>query len=180
MSRSAVVVASLRESGLSVRAIASATGASVGTIHCELARCSEVNTSQEVTGTDGKTYSPRQQTTFTDESSNEVGGIVDDRDPDTMSDQDWIDAAYDADALNEAADEYEADLPEPEPVKPRRRPLEEGFFDATTRLNRAVTSLENLGNDDRLPRNKEKVARYRADLLRAIDALQCVADQLNK
>lgn len=62
--------------------------------------------------------------------------------------------------------------------KPRRRPIEEGFFDATMRLNKAVTSLENLGKDDRLPRNKNQVARYRHDLIRAIDALQRVADQL--
>ncbi|AER47794.1 hypothetical protein DEADP_51 [Mycobacterium phage DeadP] len=66
----------------------------------------------------------------------------------------------------------------PQPQKPRRRPLEEGFFDATMRLNKAVTSLENLGKDDRLPRNKNQVARYRHDLIRAIDALQRVADQL--
>lgn len=67
-----------------------------------------------------------------------------------------------------------------EQTKPRRqRPLEQGFFDATMRLNKAVTSLENLGKDDRLPRNKEQVARYRNDLLLAIDALQRVADQLN-
>ncbi|SKU69918.1 Uncharacterised protein [Mycobacteroides abscessus subsp. massiliense] len=62
--------------------------------------------------------------------------------------------------------------------KPRRRPIEEGFFDATMRLNKAVTSLQNLGKDDRLPRNKKQIARYRHDLLRAIDALQRVADQL--
>ncbi len=72
-----------------------------------------------------------------------------------------------------------ADEPvEPQPQKPRRRPLEEGFFDATMRLNKAVTSLENLGKDDRLPRNKNQVARYRHDLIRASDALQRVADQL--
>ena len=73
-----------------------------------------------------------------------------------------------------------APQPEPEPApKPRRRPLEAGFFDAVERLRKATISLQNLGNDDRLPRNKENVRRYRGDVLRAIDALQCVAEQLN-
>ncbi|WAB10623.1 ParB-like nuclease domain protein [Gordonia phage Ecliptus] len=60
----------------------------------------------------------------------------------------------------------------------RRKPLEDQFFHATDRLNGAVASLKKLGADDRLPRNKEKVARYRNDLLQAIDALQRVAEQL--
>lgn len=125
---------------------------------------------------------PRHEITVTDDDGTAVGGMVDDRDPADMSDQDWIDAAYDTEAEFDDSDQAPVvEMPqarEPEPAK-RRRPLEEGFFDATMRLTKAVTSLENLGNDDRLPRNKEKVARYRSDLLRAIDALQCVADQLN-
>jgi hypothetical protein len=59
------VVASLRESGLSVRAIASATGSSIGTVAADLDRCSEMNTSA-VTGTDGKTYTPRPTQPDTD------------------------------------------------------------------------------------------------------------------
>ena len=55
------VVASMREIGMSVRAIASATGDSYGTVRNELA-AREQNCSPEpapVTGTDGKTYTPR-------------------------------------------------------------------------------------------------------------------------
>lgn len=57
------VVASMREIGMSTRAIASATGNSIGTIHAESRRCSNLNTSTPtpVTGTDGKTYTPRPQ-----------------------------------------------------------------------------------------------------------------------
>lgn len=50
------VVASLRESGLSVRAIAAATGDSRETIRRELA--GDTNVSPQITGTDGKTYTP--------------------------------------------------------------------------------------------------------------------------
>ncbi|MFT4086157.1 MAG: ParB/RepB/Spo0J family partition protein [Gordonia sp. (in: high G+C Gram-positive bacteria)] len=105
--------------------------------------------------------------------------------------QDWIDEALadgrDSDGDRPLADEYEDgaeqvaasdEKPSNEPIKPRRKPLEAGFFDATMRLAKVVTSLQNLGKDDRLTRNKEQVARYRHDLLRAIDQLQLVADQL--
>ncbi|MFC9768007.1 hypothetical protein [Rhodococcus jostii] len=48
-----MVVSSLRDSGLSIRAIASATGSSVGTI---AATCSKLNASTTTTGIDGRTY----------------------------------------------------------------------------------------------------------------------------
>ncbi|WP_338856954.1 ParB/RepB/Spo0J family partition protein [Gordonia hongkongensis] len=72
----------------------------------------------------------------------------------------------------------------PEGVSPpaprrRRRPIDESFFDATRHLHRAVTSLQNLGNDDRLPRNKNQLARYRRDVILAIEALQHVAQQMS-
>ena len=188
------VVASLRESGLSNRAIASATGYDEKTIRNELA-ASGADNSAPVIVTDGKTYSPtqpaRSTTVIRDEDGEETGRIIDDRNPNHMSDdeyddmladeareerEDWEDEREIAPGLT-ANDLAELNVP-PEQAKPRRRPLEEGFFDATTRLEKAVTSLKNLGNDDRLPRNKEQVARYRNDLLRAIDALQRVADQL--
>lgn len=72
-------------------------------------------------------------------------------------------------------------LPEPtgDPAGPRRQALEEQFFQATERLNSVIATIQNLGDDDRLPRNKEKVARYRNDLLNAIDVLQHVASSLN-
>lgn len=51
-------IASLRESGLSIRAIAAATGDGYGTISRELA--GDPNGSPEpITGTDGKTYAPK-------------------------------------------------------------------------------------------------------------------------
>ena len=88
--------------------------------------------------------------------------------------------AAELDALNpEPAPRRPIPQPTGEPAGPRRPALEEQFFQATERLNSVITTVQNLGADDRLPRNKEKVARYRNDLLNAIDVLQHVADQLN-
>ncbi|WP_137725725.1 hypothetical protein [Prescottella subtropica] len=58
------MVASLRDSGLSIRAIASATGNSINTVQGDLREVSQTDTPAEprpVTGTDGKTYTPKQR-----------------------------------------------------------------------------------------------------------------------
>lgn len=153
------VVASMREIGMSTRAIASATGTGYGTVARELA--GDPNGSPEpnpITGTDGKTYTPRTK-------------------PESEFDPDEeIVPGMTAGQL----DVQPRPGPGPaDPPKPKRRPLEEQFFDATHKLTSVCTTLQNLGNDDRLPRNREQVARYRSDLLRAIDTLQRVADQLS-
>lgn len=136
------------------------------------------------------TKTPRATST-TRHDDGTVETAVDDRQFTDMTDDEHDNAYLDEDAEfwehhpnnePELAPEPEpvAPQPEPEPApKPRRRPLEAGFFDAVERLRKATISLQNLGNDDRLPRNKENVRRYRGDVLRAIDALQCVAEQLN-
>jgi hypothetical protein len=69
------VVGNLREQGLSTRAIASAVGVSVGTIHSDLSR-SELNTSA-VTGQDGKTYPAHITTTSRTTESTKVEQDVD-------------------------------------------------------------------------------------------------------
>lgn len=160
------VVASMREIGMSVRAISSAIGDSYGTVRNELA-AREQNCSPApapVTGTDGKTYSPRPQPSPEFAPDDEVAPGV---------------TAAELDALNPAPAPRRP-LPEPtsSPAGPRRPALEEQFFQATERLNSVITTIQNLGDDDRLPRNKEKVARYRNDLLNAIDVLQHVSDSL--
>src|SRR5699024_31271 len=56
------VVSSMREIGMSTRAIASATGTGIGTVHRELSRVPNGTPESEpapVTGTDGKTYAPK-------------------------------------------------------------------------------------------------------------------------
>lgn len=51
-------------------------------------------------------FQPRSTTVIRDEAGEEIGGIVDDRDPADMTDADWIDEAYDTDA--EIADAVDA------------------------------------------------------------------------
>lgn len=174
------VVASLRESGLSIRAIAAATGDSPRTVRRSLES--------------GGAYATPAPAPFTGmDSTDLLDELTDDFEAREVICEQSADSRFISD--NELA---ELNTPVPEPIapkpitgidgktytpkstqkEPRRKPLEAGFFDATMRLNKAVTSLENLGKDDRLPRNKDQVARYRNDLIRAIDALQRVANQL--
>lgn len=104
------VVASLRESGLSVRAIASATGASYGTVRNVLAGAGEQNCSpapNRVVGTDGKVYGESQGSVAPDEFGT----------PDMFGGNEWI----------EPDDEPEPPVarpqPTPQPVPERPTPV---------------------------------------------------------
>ena len=101
------VVASLRESGLSIRAIASATGSSVGTIHAELSGVQN-RTPEPITGTDGKTYMPKPSL------------VSQHADADNLAGDDEIApgiSANDLAALNNP----------PTPASPKRKPLTDTF-----------------------------------------------------
>lgn len=68
----------------------------------------------------------------------------------------------------------------PEPPKQRRAPLPEAISSTVYDVARKVERLERMVADDRLPQNRDKVAaRSHSDLVRIIDALQRVADQIN-
>lgn len=170
------VVAELAGEGMSNRAIADAIGSSEPTVRRDLGATASFDAVDRKTlGQDGRERSQPQPKPAAPQSDAVIDAEIVCRDCDGYG----CETCYPAD--DSATDEQitAADEPvEPQPQKSRRRPLEEGFFDATMRLNKAVTSLENLGKDDRLPRNKNQVARYRHDLIRASDALQRVADQL--
>lgn len=91
------VVASLRESGLSLRAIASATGIGYGTVRTDLIDAGEQNRSPAVVGADGKTY----PTTRPAPSEPFAGG-------------DWIEP--DTQPGGDAPDEQAPDMPKPRPA----------------------------------------------------------------
>jgi transposase-like protein len=115
------VVASLRESGLSVRAIASAVGINKETVGRDL-RVSGNQTpdEQSVVGTDGRVYAQSrpvpEQHTWVDPSAEPIPGQTDILD-------------------TEAADDPP---PVPEAPRPKRRPLPEAFTDAGRDLTRAA------------------------------------------
>ncbi len=68
----------------------------------------------------------------------------------------------------------------PEPNFQRRAPLPEAIASTVYDVARKVERLERMVADDRLPQNRDKIAvRSHSDLVRIIDALQRVADQIN-
>ena len=72
--------------------------------------------------------------------------------------------------------------PEPAPRVPRepaRRPLRDGFRDASLDLGKVVDRFERLVADDRYPRNRDEVARYANDLIRAREALDRLIGQMS-
>ncbi|WP_157225316.1 MULTISPECIES: ParB/RepB/Spo0J family partition protein [Gordonia] len=183
---------------LSDREHAKRTGASpstAGAVRRDLEESGQVSNLDSRVSGDGRVRpatQPRRQATFTDESGDEIGGIVDGRDPDTMSDQDWIDAAYDADALNECHDDeivpgFTADdiddmqvHPESTPAKPKRRPIADQARDAGIDLTKVIERLNRIAADDRFESSKEKVApQLRGHLTNAIESLQAVLDRIN-
>lgn len=173
------VVAELADAGMSNRAIADTIGSSHTTVNNDLRESTGSNfpVGRKTLGQDGRERTNPQPKPAAPQQPNAViDAEIVCRDCDGYG----CETCFPESASVSGSPEPEVST-EPEasqPHKPRRRPLEEGFFDATMRLNKAVTSLENLGKDDRLPRNKNQVARYRHDLIRASDALQRVADQL--
>ena len=138
------VVASLRESGLSIRAIAAATGDSVGTVHESLSPSVQNRTvePQTVTGTNGKTYTPKP--------------AVRDDEPD-----------------------IDAEVEQPLPTMPRRKPLPETFWTAVYDLTKQSERVVRLTEDDRFSKNKGQIAdAHLADLTRVHIAITGIINQL--
>ena len=68
--------------------------------------------------------------------------------------------------------------PEPGPREQIRRPLRDGFRDAALDLDKIVSRFERLVADDRYPRNRDEVAPFGNDLIRARDALDRLIGQM--
>lgn len=153
------VVASLRESGLSIRAIASATGDSRETVRRELG-ATDTNGSVEdpspVTGVNGKRYQPSQ--------------------PDPTPVDDRFISADDLDELNTPPPR-----PAPEPQKPKRKPITDAFFEAIYDLTKLTERISRLSDDDRFGNNSGQIAQKNlSDLTRSRDALERVINQLSQ
>ncbi len=135
------VVASLRESGMSLRAIESATGVSRPTVIKDLRASQVVNSSPPpaVTGTDGKTYAAPPPS--------------------------------DDDLLGGAEFVVHDDTPAAplEPSKPKRRPLPEAITEASRDYVRAAERLGRLTEDDRFPKNRDTTHHQLPELLGALD-----------
>lgn len=139
--------------------------------------------------TDGKPTAAAVRDARADIIDPDTGEILDPQDRTGWSPEDHLDQD-DRDAIDDEIAEQVAEprvtgldgksYPKPTPAKPveRRRPLGDGFRDAALDLGKVVGRWQRLVADDRFPSNKEKVARYANDLLRARDALQRVIDSM--
>ena len=135
------VVASLRESGLSIRAIASATATSVNTVRGDL-QVSHIDTPDQrsVVGTDGRVYTQ----------SRSPGSAL-------LADDGWS---------QPEGPGFEAAVT---PPRTKRRPLPEAFTDAGRDLTRAAERLARLTEDDRFAKNRETTHHQVPELLGALD-----------
>jgi transposase-like protein len=135
------VVGSLREAGLSTRAIASATGNSTKTITEDLKQVSQSTTPDEpsnVVGLDGKTYTPKPSVT----------DLISGEDLAELNGKPKADEPIDAEIVED----------EPKPKPERRRPLTEQADTAGWEIRKSTERVVRLLEDDRLGKNKEQVA----------------------
>jgi hypothetical protein len=153
------VVASLRESGLSVRAIASATGAAYNTV---LKDVTQIESPASITGADGKSYAASRPAAPTDE--------------ELFAGADWVMAGEPEDMGDAAGTETVTPTvtirqPEPaaEPAKPKRRPLPEAFAEAALDLAKTSERLTRLREDDRFNRNRDQTHHQMPDLITALE-----------
>lgn len=149
------VVASMREIGMSTRAIAAATGLGYGTVQRDLPDHSgDPNGSPElVLGKDGKSYLPKP-------TDPELFPLPDPEEPLVATD-------VDEDNAVEA------------PRTRKRGPLTDSFLTARRKLVTDTKALTRLVDDDRFARHAAQLAhQHRSDLERARDALQAVIDRL--
>ena len=139
---------------MSTRAIASATGMGKSTVDRELSAVPNGTPESEpapVTGTDGKTYTPRPtpQPPRTEPSA-QVG-------PNEEIPTTSIIGTADLAELN-----AQTPTPEPEakaePQKPRRTPITDEVWDAILGIKKALTKLAETAGDDRFAKNKTQIA----------------------
>ncbi|MGX1805181.1 hypothetical protein ACWIGI_05655 [Nocardia sp. NPDC055321] len=143
------VVESLRDSGMSARAIAAATGLGYGTVQRGIADLSgDPNGSPDsVVGLDGKQYQAKPV----------------EREPITVP----------------GADERQPDRNAEAAAPRRRRPLTDSFDTARADLLKKTDALVRIAADDRFDRHAAQLShQFRSDLLRAQEALQAVIDRL--
>lgn len=162
------VVASMREIGMSVRAIASATGTNRETIRQEVSGDRKLSPAP-VTGTDGKTYTPRpasQPERPEPEPEHADKPVSHDRKPTEFITPDQLDA------LN---------TPPERADKPRAEPITNRFTAAVLELTKSIDRLHRLERDTNFKANKNQIATlHRNDLARATNELQQLTESLTK
>lgn len=163
------VVASMREQGMSTRAIASGIGVSQDTVNRELAR--ERNRSPEsglspVTGTDGKTYEGRRTAKIQSGAGFYGPGEKIEMDTESTIDID----------TGEILEEH----PIPKEDKPRAEATTKQFMAAVADLNRILDRFHKIKTSPNYRNNIDQLTQTHAsDIDRAIDELVDLRNTLN-
>ena len=172
------VVASMREIGMSTRAIASATGDSPRTVRRAIDSGGAFAPPAPVTGTDGKTYTPRPQPqSEPEELELPQATALPQSDLDELNAEPptWQPAGHlrDTDLADLKKEKTQHD-------QPRSEAITNQFTSAISDLTRVANRFRRIADDKNFPRNKEKVAAmHRHDLNRLIGELQTIADEIN-
>jgi hypothetical protein len=176
------VVSSLREQGLSIRAIATATSLSVGTVQA-------VTGEPQVFKTEHLESSPFHHAE--EESATDLGAVASKTLPAGRGPVDLLDEPP---LTHEQCEAIEREHAEARKItgrdgkqyasvaskSPGRKPLPDSFRTAIYNLGKAVASIDRLSEDDRFSKNAGQIRQTTLhDLTRARDALQRVINQLS-
>lgn len=159
------VVASMREIGMSVRAISSATGDHYSTVSRELGRVANA-TPSTVTGTDGKTYEGRRTAKIQSGAGFYGPGEKIEMDTESTIDID----------TGEILEEH----PIPKEDKPRAEATTKQFMAAVADLNRILDRFHKIKTSPNYRNNIDQLTQTHAsDIDRAIDELVDLRNTLN-
>ena len=159
------VVASMREIGMSVRAISSATGDHYSTVSRELGRVANA-TPAPITGTDGKTYEGRRTAKIQSGAGFYGPGEKIEMDTESTIDID----------TGEILEEH----PIPKEDKPRAEATTKQFMAAVADLNRILDRFHKIKTSPNYRNNIDQLTQTHAsDIDRAIDELVDLRNTLN-
>lgn len=153
------VVSSMREIGMSTRAISAATGSSTKTITGDLQQVSQSTTPAPVTGTDGKTYTQQERPRATAIPQSELDALNNPPEPEDGIPPQWEHVAQ----LNPEAT---AALT---PEKPKRKPLTDEVWDIVLDLKKIMNRLDRTTADDRFAQKKAQIAELASNDLSLIE-----------
>lgn len=157
----AEIVSSLRDSGLSIRAITAVTGDGFGTIQRELA--GDPNGSPD----DGAVF---------DRAAEEATAIAE---PETTTIDNTGQVISETPLPTITGIDGKNYPATPTPREPRRKALPEAFNAAVYELKRSIERVSRLAADDRFTKNKDQIeAANLSDLIRVQDALTGVIQQI--
>ncbi len=156
------VVASLRESGLSLRAISAATGDSVTTVR------------RELSGVPNGTPEPVVVVDM------ETGEVLEDVAPLTQAEREALDPdPQPAPKITGIDGKTYTPSPKPKSRTPYRKPLPDLARDAGFEIRKATERIERIVSDDRYRQNEKQVATaLRGHLLYVAETVAAVLDQL--